>query len=299
NGYLSRIKKVVSYLKKESPQVLITFLEVPNFLGCLSRFLGAKFKLITTECSSKDSSFEGRNRIFNFFERYADFKVCNSENAKKKWEKHFPEFKNKLRVIYNPVIVENNHTNYSIRCNGKTEIVVAASYQGLKNPLGMIEAVNILSDQEKKKLIIRWYGRKEITDGDSSVFERSIEQIEKYNLQNTIYLYPETKEIHNKMIEADAVALFSTVEGLPNSICEALVLGKPIIMSRVSDYEVLVNGNGFSFDPESNEDIANSIRKLIQTSDNELVKMGDQSKMIANHYFKTEKIVAEWSNLFN
>jgi glycosyltransferase involved in cell wall biosynthesis len=38
------------------------------------------------------------------------------------------------------------------------------------------------------------------------------------------------------MYESDVVALVSKLEGLPNTVCEGMALGKPIIMTRVFRY---------------------------------------------------------------
>lgn len=41
--------------------------------------------------------------------------------------------------------------------------------------------------------------------------------IRQYDLQNVIYLHEEDKNIANIMNKSDVVALFSSVEGLPNN----------------------------------------------------------------------------------
>ena len=66
------------------------------------------------------------------------------------------------------------------------------------------------------------------------------------------------------MNAADFVALFSYVEGLPNAICEALALGKPIIMTRVSDYCSLVSDNVFLCETPEPLSIATSLKNAIK-----------------------------------
>lgn len=99
------------------------------------------------------------------------------------------------------------------------------------------------------------------------------------------------------MSESDVVGLFSRVEGLPNTICEAMAIGRPIIMSEVSDYNVLVSNNGFLCNPNSVESIKNALANIISLSSNELLKMGNASKDIADKLFSEEVVGSAWMEL--
>lgn len=295
NGTLSRILATRRFIRRAGADVVIAFLETPGFLACLAKVGGAKFKLVTNELSAKMSTFTSkRNRIFNFFERYSDAKICNSENAKKMWEKYYPQYKDKYGVIYNPVIIPaEENLSQSTPGGEKRRITVAASYQKLKNPLGVIEALNLLSPEERERLEIEWYGRAEVTTGNTEIYDRAQALIKEYGLSSCIRLNPETSEIYQKMAESDAVGLFSTVEGLPNAICEGMMLGKPIIMSRVSDYDVLTDGNGFPCDPTP-ESIKDALKEFLATPTEALKEMGDISRQKAMKLFSREAIAKQW-----
>lgn len=300
NNYLLRIIRVRAFLRKCGADVVIAFLETPGFLACISKIGGAKWKLITSELSAKMETFtDKKTRFYNVFERYSDAKVCNSENAKKMWEHYYPQYREMYRVIYNPVILstEDNLEQEKNEKDNKVLVTVAASYQELKNPLGVIEALNLLSEGEKEKLRIKWYGRKEVVTGDTSIYERAVQKIEEYGLQDTIQLNAETSNIYQLMLESDAVGLFSTVEGLPNAICEGMMLGKPIIMSRVSDYEILSDGNGILCDAESPESIKCALQELLNCSDEKLQEMGACSKKKAERLFSEEVVGEQWFEL--
>lgn len=299
-GYLSRVLRIRKYLRKSESDAVIAFLEVPGFIACVSKIGGAKWKLITNELSAKESTFKSkRNKFFNKFERYSDAKVCNSYNAMKMWEQHYPKFKEKYSVIYNPVIIpeEFQNKNHAYRSNGKLKITVAASYQELKNPHRVIEAVRLLNDEQKSRLEINWYGQKRLNNGDTTVYDDAIKKISEYQLESCIHLNGETKDIYRIMSESDAVGLFSTVEGLPNAICEGMMLGKPIIMSTVSDYESLTEGNGIFCDPKSVESIRDALIKLLSYSPEELQQMGDKSFEKAKKLFNKDVVCDQWIDL--
>ena len=297
---ISRIIVVRRYLIKSGADAVIAFMETPCFIACLSKISSVKWKLITTERSAKLSTFlSKRNRFYNVFERFSDVKVGNSENAMNMWRKYYPQYSDKYTVIYNQVSVPeefiDDHKEYL--SSGKLQIIVAASYQEIKNPIRVIEAVNLLSNENKEKLHINWYGRKEVTLGNTEIYDRSKRLIDKYNLSNYICLHEETDEIYRLMSQSDVVGLFSTVEGLPNTICEAMTIGRPIIMSRVSDYRILVSGNGVLCDPEDTKSIKDALEMMLSYSADKLKRMGKLSRECSKTLFSKEEISRKWLDI--
>ena len=295
NNPLKLILKMRSYIRRINPDVVIPFLETPGFLACIAKFGDSRWKLITNELSAKLSTFTDRkNRFYNWFERFSDVKVCNSQNAVQMWNHYYPQYHDKYRVIYNPVLIQNQpNVSHLYRKDGKLHLVVAASYQELKNPLGLIEAILLLDETEKEKIVIDWYGRVEVTIGNTVIYECAVQMIKANALDSTIRLHHETKKIYDIMSQADVIGLFSTVEGLPNVICEAMMFGKPVIMSKVSDYQILTEGNGITCDPTP-EGIALGLRELLQLPPSDLDKMGKLSYEKANRLFSPEAIVKQW-----
>ena len=300
-SYVQRIWQVRKYIRNGKYDAVISFMDTPNFLNNFAAIGGKNWKVITSERSSKeDYLFTKQGRIFGWFQRYSDAIVCNSYNAMAMWEKHYPQYKHKLLVIYNPVLLPEITEEYIPKRNGKLHVVIAASYQYLKNPLGLIEAIRLLSDEEKDNLSVNWYGRIEVTNGDTKAYDESISKIKEYYLENIIKLNEPTKDIANKMIEADVVALFSELEGLPNAICEGMMIGKPIIMSKVSDYWELVDTtNGILCDWDKPETIKNALVYMMEQKEDKLLKMGHQSRKKANHLFSKENITDKWLDVIN
>lgn len=300
NNYLKRIAKIGKYLRHYNGDIVISFLETPNFLSCLAAAGKHRWKLITNELSAKDSSFVGiRNKIFKWFERYSDWTVCNSKNAEKMWIEHYPQYRNRISTIYNPILLLNvNRNNEKVGSIGKRNVLIAASYQYLKNPVRVIEAVSQLDDSYKQCLHIDWYGRKEPSKGEVEAAIEAEGLIKKYHLEETISLHEETKDIYQQMQLSDAVGLFSELEGLPNAILEGMALRKPILMSKVSDYEILVTTNGFLCDPFDVSSIRECFKNFLDCSDAELKKMGDESYEKAIRMFSPNVIISQWNNLF-
>src|SRR5690606_15558071 len=107
-------------------------------------------------------------------------------------------YEKKLSVIYNSIIIPDLNSEYVYRANDKFNLVVAASYQYLKNPIGLIKAISLMSDSEKNSLSINWYGRIEITKGDTRAYDEAMLLVKHLNLENVVYLNKEVKDIAEK-----------------------------------------------------------------------------------------------------
>lgn len=299
NSYLNRLFGIRSFIRKGKYDVVISFLSTPNFINNFAAIGGKKWKIITGERSAKTTTFTSkRGKIFAWFQRYADHIVCNSNNAKEMWLENYPNYKTKLETVYNYVNIPEITADYIPKRNGKLHIVVAASYQYLKNPIGLIKAVNLLDSEEKQKLKINWYGRAEVVKGDTRAYDEAKDLILSYQLENTISLNDSSSDILNIMNKADIVGLFSELEGLPNAVCEGMVLSKPIIMSKVSDYTVLVDdSNGFLCDWDQLESISRALSDALKLSKDDLIRIGHNSKVKSSTLFARDVITNSWVNL--
>lgn len=298
-NYIKRLFKIRKFIRKNWQNVVISFLETPNFIACFSAIGKHPWKLITNERSGSEQSFKGfKNKVFKWFERFSDHTVCNSYAARNIWLKYLPKFENKLSVIYNYIDIGNFKGEYVPLKNGKTNVVVVASYQYIKNVINVVIALSNLSDTLKSRLIINWYGRIEVTDNNTRAYDEACSLIEKHNLNDIIRLHEENSQIYPIMYSADFVGLFSRYEGLPNVICEALSLGKPIIMTPVSDYNILLQNNGILCQSFETADILQSFEKVCFCDKNIVFQMGEKSSEIANELFDKDHVYEKWEKLF-
>lgn len=291
-----RMFKIRRFIRTHSFDSVVSFLSTPDFLNCFAAIGKHNWRVITSERSGFEQNFKGlKNKIYCSSRSLCDKVICNSFAASKMWERHYPSYRPRLSVIYNSVSIPEVTSKYEIRRGGKTHIVVSASYQSIKNPTGLIEAVHLLSDIEKTKLRIEWYGKRSVTHGGTKYFIEAQRLVGFYNLEDTIKLNARTQKMSEVMHRADVVALVSQYEGLPNSICEAMSLSKPILMSKVSDYDKLVDPfNGYLCEWDNPQSIADALSKLIALSDERLLEMGRNSKLKASTLFCEEKITQQW-----
>lgn len=300
-NYFARISSVRKAIHQGGYDAVISFLDTPNFLNNLSSIsFHRKWKVITSERSNKEDMFHSwKGRVFGWFQRYSDALVCNSHNAESMWVRHYPRYRKKMHTIYNAVEVIQSDTEYIPKRNGQLHIVVAASYQYLKNPLGLIRAISLMDPSKQKELRVDWYGQLYVSNIEKVfAYREALNLIHEYRLSDTIHLYEPTRRINSKMKEADFVGLFSQLEGLPNAICEGMLLRKPIIMSRVSDYNVLVDErNGFLCDWDNELSIKEALERALQLTTDEVLDMGANSYTKAQKLFDSSKVVQQWEQL--
>lgn len=297
--YFRRIRNVRRFVRKGNYDTVISFLPTCNFLNDVAAIGGHNWKVITGERSSRISTFtSGRGKFFGWMQRYSDTIVCNSQNACRLWYKYKPGYSSKMKVIYNCVRLGLVNTEYVPLKDGKLHIVVAATYQYLKNPIGLAEALSLMSIEERSKLVVDWYGRAEVTTGDTKAYDETVRVIKEKGLEDVFKLHQDTKDIANIMNQADVVMLLSQFEGLPNVICEGMTLGKPIIMTRVSDYTILVDeSNGILCDADNVASISDAIKKVVAMDAVQLKKMGEASKQKANRLFSKEMVTKQWDEI--
>ena len=325
-----RLWKIRSLIRGGTQDAVLSFLNTPNFIACISAIGGRRWGLIIGERSAQKSSFTHlRNKTMKLFAWQADFIVTNSNIARNMWVKAFPFFLPKLRTIYNAVMIEAPISNEGSPTSGyrnttividnsidqrvgicqpngseifnadkKFVLLVAASYQQLKNINGVIEAVSLLDNLHKKRLSLHWYGQIEATRGNSQPYQDALRKITQNNLSGIINLHAPSNNIHTLIMQASAVGLFSHYEGLPNFICEAMVLAKPIIMTHVSDTNALVDdSNGFLCHAADAPSIAEAIKRAMDCPIEKLKLMGQRSAEKSHRLFQPEVIADSYFTL--
>lgn len=299
SNYFTRVLRMRSFIRKGNFDSVLSFLETANFICEISGFPRRKWKLVVGERSANPRILKSfKLKFLRWFHLFSDNVVSNSQVNLDLVRKINPFLKEKkCHVIYNIVDYDKwkPNPNYHFRKDGKLNLIVVASHQYLKNLDGLIEAVNILDKDEKEQLKISWYGG---LRNDNSK-DKGIEKIEKLNLSDIFHFYDSTLEIHNKVNEADSLGLFSFYEGLPNSICEALSVGKVIIASRVSDIPLLVNDNNLLFNPTSMNEIQKVLKYLLHISENEFELISNRNIKKAKELFNKEIIIDKYLHLLN
>jgi glycosyltransferase involved in cell wall biosynthesis len=294
---IKRILKVRRFVKKHCPESIISFLETPVFISELIASPFRKWKLIVGERSADPNIGKSfKRRMYRWLHFRADYIVANSQANIDLIKRINPFLPNrKLKVIYNVFRYENVekiHSSIQNTFNDKFILTVVASHQLWKNAAGLIEAINLLTDEKKLRLRVHWYGDKY---RDCS-YICALELIQLYKLEDVFLFYDHEPEIFEKIYEGNALGLFSFFEGFPNVVCEAMILGKPVVASKVSDLPFFLE-HKFLFDPNKPLEISTSIANLMEFSNEELLEIGKANRIKALALFDSEKNIVNYEQL--
>lgn len=296
-SYLKRLWKMRIFIRNGNYNAVLSFLEAPNFICELAGFPFRRWKLVVGERSANPTIKKSfKLKFYRWFHLLSDFVVSNSYKNRDIVKSVNPLIPlDKLKVIYNLVDIEgySNIERYPIQ-DDKLILLIAASHRKVKNLDGLIEAVNLLSKKERDKLRIHWYGDEADTDLS---FNKAKLKIDTYNLNDNFSFHKAIRDIKNKMLNADIVGLFSFHEGFPNTICEAMSLGKPVICASVSDVPLIITNDRYLFDPEKTGEIAAVLSYILTLTLGELQIIGENNKKVADSLFDKEHIVLEYLKL--
>ncbi|MEC4008534.1 glycosyltransferase [Myroides odoratimimus] len=301
-GYLRRVLSCRKIIRKGGYDSVLAFLEGPCFIAEVSSFPFRKWKLVVGERSANPSILTSlKQKLYRILHFKADYVVANSQcNIDMLLQVNPFLKKNKCSVIYNLYDISKFKINedFIYKSDNRINLIIPSNLRYWKNLDGLIEGVNLLTVEEKLCLKIEWYGHEFDIDDSKKEGEKKIKQ---YGLESIFTFHPPTKEILPIMSNADAIGLFSHFEGLSNTICEAMALGKPIITTRVSDNEIFIKDRetGFLCDSKDFNSISKALSDLIRTNGEELSLMGTKNREIFESLFNRETILNGYLKLLS
>ncbi|MBN8449611.1 MAG: glycosyltransferase family 4 protein [Candidatus Accumulibacter sp.] len=296
----SKLARIVSFLRITTsikPNAVIAFQETPSFMAEVSSIFCKSYTLIVSERQTIPIEKLPRMlRFFKFFHRFADSITSNSHTNHDQLISLHPEYKNKVTVIYNTVDLKRFYPKLHAKIVGRViRLVVLASHKPQKNFAALALALSHLHQEGGlPSFHVDWYG-----DEAPGCLAVNLALAEKLGLEKILTLYSATEDVPQVLGDSDALIHPALWEGLPNSVCEALASGCPVLMGDVCDARELVTEgvNGFLFDPTSSESIASSIRGFLLLSPERLADMRVQARLRAEQLFDESRFISSYENL--
>ena len=284
-----RVLKLLFFLYKEKPDVIISFLTGPNNYAALYKvlFFWRKITLVVGERNLNVEALNYKDFLIRFSHLFADYIVCNS-NAQR--EKLKPYFKRKLRFIPNGTNIGD--INYKIFSDSKSssyKLIVAGRFIDQKNPLGLLKAIKNIKD-----ISVYWYGE---VFKDYLIYTECINYIKSNNMVN-FHFMESTDDIYKEMLLYDALILPSFYEGCPNAIIDAMFCGLPVLASDVSDNSIyLEQQKELIFDPLNTKDISDKILQFISLDLKRLESISNSNRIKAIEFFDSEMMINNYLKL--
>ncbi|WP_421535691.1 glycosyltransferase [Priestia sp. D3YE.R1] len=278
-----QIKNVRSYLKKENPDLIISFLDNVNTLTSL-----ANWKIdIPIIVSERNNTLVLKPKFPWDFLRKVAYKRVDIIAVQCSIFSNFYKgyFKNKTRIIPNPIVSPRDR--HEVKNNHNINIVSVGRLVEQKNFKWLIESFGkIIQQVPEAKLTIYGRGEKQ---------EELRKQINDMGLHPYINLAGYTTDIHEALAQSDIYVMTSLQEGFPNSLSEAMAVGLPVVALRCHDglQDIISNNeNGFLIEMNSQKEFIEKVVQLAQ--DSELrKKIGNKAQLVSEKYSE-ENIYRLW-----
>lgn len=209
--------------KKYEIDVAISFMEEFNYINILSK---GREKVITRICSvlSQYTDWSGifyYKRIVHFFYSRADKVVVLCNYAKRDMCKNFGITASKMVKIPNFVSKMNDEEEHITWKYGNKVIISVGRLTHEKQQERIIRAFSYVSEREKDALLLI------LGTGSKEGYLKSI--IAKCGLVDKVILAGFKKDIAYYLKNSRVFVLASQVEGMPNSMLEAMACGLPVV----------------------------------------------------------------------
>jgi glycosyltransferase involved in cell wall biosynthesis len=304
SSFVKRLIKMRRIIRNGRFDAVLSFLEAPNFISELAGLPNRKWKMIAGERNADPGIIKSlKLKGYRWLHIFTDSVVSNSMKNIEYVLKVNPLLpRSKCKVIYN--IIDFNYwcprEGFIFKRNNKLKLVISARHQYQKNLNGLVDALLLMNSEDLEKLSIHWYGDSITPPYSDNSFPESMDKIKKNKLERIISFYPAKNDLVRIVQDADTIGLFSHFEGFPNSICEGMACGKPVISSCVSDIpEFLSYDRNLLFDPENAGSIKHSLLHMIHADSSYLNEIGNLNLKIVKENFMRERIISSYLEVLN
>jgi glycosyltransferase involved in cell wall biosynthesis len=282
-------------IKKEKIDLihLNTFTSYYKYPAMLAKFLNKKVVWFVRENPEEKRCV----RLANYINKYADKIVTVSYDTAN--HMYYAD-KNKLMTIHNGINLDfckENKNSYEILGLDKNfeYITTIASIEKRKGIIELIESFNLIKDKIDKNIKLLIVGK------DRTQNQKYLKQVKniisKYNLEDRVILYGESKNIKEIMQVTKIFVLNAYWEGLSRVLLEALICKKPIVASKNggNKEQVFDDINGYIFEAGNIEELAQKILKILNS---DLEKFGENSKKLAIEKFDIKQTTKKIETLY-
>lgn len=293
-----RFKAVREYLRRGDQDAVLSFMPGASTWAVLAGLPRRDWALIASERIALERREREiwRARLY----RHADIVTTNSHANRLILENLDPALAGRVITVYNGVALDHFSRGVAAPAPSPAELrlVAAATVVAKKNPVNLIEALALARRMRPGvRVTLDWYGL--VPAYDRSAFESAAGRVAELGLGELVRFHDAERDIAERYRAADALVHPSCFEGLPNSVCEAMACGLPVLSSDVCDAGNLVEpgGNGYLFDPGRPEDIAEAIVRLADAPPGRRAEMGRRSRALAETLFAPEKFVDKYAEI--
>lgn len=297
-----RIRRILSHIK---PDILLNFTIKPNVYGSIAaRTLGIKCVNNVAGMGTLFTDGLFSRTILKTLFRISQQKVSTVffQNSDDLYELTRTNIINKKIVRLLPGSgIDTNEFYYSPLDNKKNKpinFLLIARMIYTKGIVELTDAGIFLREKGYTNFRIQLLGELGINN-PQAISEMKLKEI---CIPPFIIYQGKTDDVKPYIREADVVVLPSYYrEGTPKSLLEALGIGRPVITTRMPGCkDTVIDGvNGFLCEPKSVVDLAHKMEKFLNLDESERIKMGQESRKLAESKFDEKIVISEYIYAIN
>lgn len=298
------IPRLVRYIKKNKIDIVETAVFPSDVYGRVSARLANVPVIISTMHCVEAHKLETIYRFLSFLDTVTmalTTKIIAVSGAVKNYlirrHKIRPE---KISIIYNGIDVNKykshmNITEFKKQFDLEPGIPIIAFIGRLIKVKGVSyfldAAASVLRTGKKAQFLVV---------GDGPLKQSLVKQTQKLGIDQHVFFIGFRKDIPKILSLIDILVVSSLWEGLPLTILETMSAGKPIIAAKVGGIpEAIKNGEtGFLVPPKNPEALTGAINDLL-ADPRKRKEMGEKAKRRALQLFDVERMVKEYSNMYD
>lgn len=248
------VKSIRSFVKKENPDVIVSFAARINVITMIS-CIGLNKKIIVSE--RNDPQYDGRGIITKILTKilypFANTVVFQTQRVMSYFDRRI---QNKAQIIPNPINVPVYSDNTKLN-----KIVTVGSLKPQKNQMLLLKSFKIVLEKYPEMTLTIY--------GEGACRDKLEEYIQIQDMQKNVFLPGEMDMVHEEIKDALMFVLPSDYEGLSNALLEAMMMGLPCISTNCagSDEYILNGENGLLVQVGDREKLAEAIIKFIENDD--------------------------------
>lgn len=265
------------------------------FTGFLLKLTHPKIKLIWHDHYG-DSEFLAKRPTFILKLISPIFNCIIVVNTSLKiWAEQNLYCKNVMYLPNFPVLDSDKIKLTELKGENEKRIICLANLRPQKNHFFLLKIATLLKDSHQE-YTFHLVG-KDFEDHYSKALKKKILEL---NLENNVFLYGSKNDIQHLLNQSFIAILTSKSEGLPVSVLEYGMLGKPIIVTAVGELPLIINNNhnGIIVPSDNLTSFYEAIIKYIN-NDEFRIQMGENLKTTIDNNYTESVIIDKYFNFIN
>jgi glycosyltransferase involved in cell wall biosynthesis len=297
------LSKLSSLMQHGGFDVVLSYLGNSNVYAELAKVISGGPKLVVSERSSHLSD---KSKVGAYLRRaihqLANQVVVNSNSHADWLMNKYGWLRGKVHCIYNGYDIESFGSVQPVpRAQSSLRCLVIGRVGPEKNAINLIKALVLFKQQHGYLPTISWAGRRD-SSYSGQLYCEQIDQLLKSNPEIAKHWswLGERSDIPDLLRKCDVLIHPSLYEGLPNVVCEALIAGRPVLISNVCDHPLLIanSKSGFLFDPYDPQSIADAIANFDKLNPEVLQRLSRNARVYAEENLNLDRMVRQYEALF-